>query len=231
MNNTLPAPIIISLGGSLIVPNHIDTEFLKAFKALITARVENGERFVLIVGGGKTARIYQDAAQAVTAVSNEDKDWIGIHATRINAQLMRTSFAEHAHPEIVTDPEHVPFYTEPILIGSGSKPGWSTDFVAVKLAQKLGATSVINLSNIDQVYTADPRKDANAKPIEKITWKDYLGIIPTEWSPGLSSPFDPVASREADASNISVAIINGAHLDRLENCLAGKEFLGSTISN
>ncbi|MFM2414498.1 MAG: hypothetical protein RI911_191 [Candidatus Parcubacteria bacterium] len=230
MTTQLPAPTIISLGGSLIVPNHIDTEFLKAFKALITKRITQGERFVLIVGGGKTARIYQDAAQAVTSVTNEDKDWIGIHATRINAQLMRTSFVEHAHPEIVTDPEHVPFYTEPLLIGAGWRPGRSTDFMAIKLAQKLGATTVINLSNIDQVYTADPRKDANAKPIEKITWSEYLSIIPQEWSPGLSSPFDPVASREAATSGISVSIINGAHLERLEACLDRKDFLGSTIA-
>lgn len=230
MQPQLPAPVIISLGGSLIVPDRIDTAFLKAFKEMISHRVLKGERFVLIVGGGKTARIYQDAAQAVTSVTDEDKDWIGIHATRINAQLMRTIFVEAAHAEIVTDPEHVPFYTEPVLIAAGWRPGRSTDFMAIKLAQKLGATTVINLSNIDQVYTADPRKDANAKPIEKISWSEYLNIIPTEWTPGLSSPFDPVASREAASSSIAVSIINGAHLERVEACLDKKEFLGSTIS-
>lgn len=230
MQPQLPAPVIISLGGSLIVPDRIDTTFLRAFKEMITNRVLRGERFVLIVGGGKTARIYQDAAQAVTSVTDEDKDWIGIHATRINAQLMRTTFVDDAHPEIVTDPEHVPFYTEPILIAAGWRPGRSTDFMAVKLAQKLGATTVINLSNIDQVYTADPRIDALAKPIEKISWDEYLAIIPKEWTPGLSSPFDPVASREAAASGIAVSIINGAHLDRVEACLDKKEFVGSTIA-
>lgn len=230
MTTPLVAPVIISLGGSLIVPDRIDTTFLTAFKQMIGGRVLRGERFVLIVGGGKTARIYQDAAQAVTSVTDEDKDWIGIHATRINAQLMRTIFVDAAHAEIVTDPEHVPFYTEPVLIAAGWRPGRSTDFMAVKLAQKLGATTVINLSNIDQVYTADPRKDANAQPIEKISWNEYLAIIPKEWTPGLSSPFDPIASKEASTSGIAVSIINGAHLERVEACLDKKEFLGSTIS-
>jgi uridylate kinase len=186
---------------------------------------------VLIVGGGRTARIYQDAAQAVTNVTNEDKDWLGIHATRINAHLLRTIFVTQAHPEIVTDPDHVPFYVEPLLIAAGWRPGRSTDYMAVKLAQKLGSTQVINLSNIDQVYTADPKKDPAAKPIEHITWSDYISIIPAEWTPGLSSPFDPVASREAKEHDITVSIINGAHLERLEQCLDGQSFTGSTISN
>ncbi len=231
MSTPLAAPVIISLGGSLIVPDQIDTHFLSSFKTMIGRRIQNGERFVLVVGGGKTARIYQDAAQTVTSVTDEDKDWIGIHATRINAQLMRTIFVDSAHPEIVTDPEHVPFYTEPILIAAGWRPGRSTDFMAIKLAQKLGATTVLNLSNIDQVYTADPRVDATAQPIKKITWEDYIKIIPTEWKPGLSSPFDPIASREAAAHNISVSIINGAHLERVDACLDAQDFLGSTISN
>ena len=52
-------PIIISLGGSIVVPDKIDYNFLKKFRALILKHVKKGKRFVLICGGGATARLYQ----------------------------------------------------------------------------------------------------------------------------------------------------------------------------
>jgi uridylate kinase len=229
--STQTAPTVISLGGSLVVPSSIDTDFLLRFKALIVEEIARGKRFVLIVGGGRTARNYIDAANAVTPIDNDDKDWLGIHSTRLNAHMLRAIFNEHAHPEIVTNPSEVPYFTSPLLIGAGYRPGNSTDFVAVKIAEKLGSTHVINLSNIEQVYTADPRTNPEATPIEKISWADYIALIPTEWSPGLSTPFDPIASRAAAAANITVSILNGADLSRLTACLHGEVFVGSTISN
>jgi uridylate kinase len=233
MQNTLSsiAPIVISLGGSLVVPSGIDTNFLARFKALIEKEVALGKRFILVVGGGRTARNYIDAAHAVTPIDDEDKDWLGIHATRLNAHLLRSVFFENAHPEIVTNPEEIPYFTAPILIGAGWRPGNSTDLVAVKLAAALAGTHVINLSNIEQVYTADPRTNPNATPMDTITWDDYIALIPDTWSPGLSTPFDPIASREARTENITVSIINGADLLRLEQCIHGEQFIGSTISN
>jgi uridylate kinase len=148
MSSSSSAPIVISLGGSLVVPNGIDTAFLTDFKRVIDSRVASGSRFVLIVGGGRTARIYIDAAEAVTPTTDEDKDWLGIHSTRLNAHLLRTIFEKDAHPEIVTNPHEVPYFTSPILIGAGYRPGNSTDLVAVELAAKIGAQHVINLSNI-----------------------------------------------------------------------------------
>jgi uridylate kinase len=223
------SPIVISLGGSLVVPNGIDIAFLTTFKKLIDARIATGMRFILIVGGGKTARTYIDAAEAVIPTTDEDKDWLGIHSTRLNAHLLRTIFEKDAHPEIVTNPEEIPYFTKPLLIGAGWRPGNSTDLVAVQLAHKLGGTHVINLSNIEQVYTADPRLDPLATPIESMTWDEYIAIIPEKWSPGLSTPFDPIASRLAREHAIRVSILNGADLSRLEACLDGAAFVGTCI--
>ena len=55
--------IIISVGGSMIVPNDIDTVFLTQFKTLILDYVSRGFRFVLIAGGGKTARLDRDGGR------------------------------------------------------------------------------------------------------------------------------------------------------------------------
>ena len=220
----------MSVGGSLIVPDGIDTDFLMRFKALVLEKVQHGFTFSIIAGGGKTARRYQDAANAITPLSTHDTDWIGIHATRLNGQLLRNIFVGHAHAHVIKNPTVDINVDEPVIIAAGWKPGSSTDYDAVLMAKNLGATRLVNLSNIDYVYTADPKKDPNAKKIEKISWTEFRKIIPDRWDPGLSSPFDPVAAKEAEALGLEVAIINGAKLQEFSNYLDNKPFVGTVIS-
>lgn len=222
--------IVVSVGGSLIVPDQIDTNFLSTFKSLILEKVQKGFSFSIIAGGGKTARRYQSAASAVTPLSREDLDWIGIHSTRLNAQLLRNIFVGYAHPQVVKNPMIEIEAEEPIIIAAGWQPGHSTDYVAVLMAKMLGATRMVNLSNIDYVYDKDPRAHKNAKKIEKISWADFRKLIPAEWDPGLSTPFDPIAAKEAERLGLEVAIMNGAKLTEFSNYLDGKPFVGTVIS-
>lgn len=226
-----PDTVVISVGGSLIVPDEIDTDFLSRFRDLITTAAGAGRRFVIICGGGKTARRYQEAARSTGMLDAEDLDWLGIHGTRINGHLMRTIFKDIAHPVMITNPDEVrdvPVHT-PLIVAAGYRPGASSDLQAVRIAAHVQAARLINLSNIDYVYTADPKKDPAAEKIEEISWSDFRKLIPEEWDPGLSSPFDPVAAREAEALDLEVAIINGAQLEELERYLEGGEFVGTRI--
>lgn len=223
--------VVVSVGGSLIVPDQVDTAFLKSLRALVLRKVEQGFSFYIIAGGGKLARRYQEAArEARGELSSEDADWMGIHATRLNAWLVRSLFLDEAPDRIVKNPERAVNTKYPVIVGGGFRPGNSTDLAAVMAAKTIGAKKVVNLSNIDYVYTADPRKDPNATRIEKISWKEFRKLIPAEWDPGLSSPFDPVAAKEAEALGIEVAVINGAKLEELDNYVSGKPFVGTVIS-
>lgn len=224
--------IVMSVGGSLIVPDQIDTGFLKILKTFIDAETTLGRRFIIIAGGGKTARRYQEAASEVAELNSEDLDWMGIHATRLNGHLLRTVFRDSAHRVMVTNPDEVLDIpkSEKVIIASGYRPGCSTDLRAIQIAERVGAKKVINLSNIDYVYTADPKTDPEAKIIKTISWSDFRALIPTEWDPGLSSPFDPIAAKEAQEKNIEVAIINGSRPADLKKYLAGEEFVGTKIS-
>lgn len=223
--------VVVSVGGSLIVPDQVDTAFLKSLRALVLRKIEEGLSFYIIAGGGKLARRYQEAArEARGELSAEDADWMGIHATRLNAWLVRSLFLDEAPDRIVKNPERAVNTKYPVIVGGGFRPGNSTDLAAVMAAKTIGAKKVVNLSNIDYVYTADPRKDPNATKIEKISWKEFRKLIPAEWDPGLSSPFDPVAAKEAEALGIEVAVINGAKLEELDNYVSGKPFVGTVIS-
>ena len=222
----------MSVGGSLIVPDAIDTKFLTQLKNLIERQMSAyGRRFIIIAGGGKTARRYQDAAAQVTELDPEDLDWIGLHATRLNGHLLRTIFRDTAFPEIITNPDDilkVPKSAK-LVVAAGYRPGASTDLRAVQIACHRKATKLINLSNIDYVYTDDPRRNPDAEKIEDITWKEFRKLIPSEWNPGLSSPFDPVAARTSESNNIEVSIINGSRIDAIEDCLEGRPFVGTRI--
>lgn len=222
---------ILSVGGSLVVPKTgIDTTFLQDFKKLIVKHAKLGKRFVIVVGGGTTARNYQDAARKVGKLTLDDIDWLGIHATRMNGHLMRTVLRDVAHPIMVKDPTRpIKKWTEPVLIAAGWKPGWSTDYVATRLAKKVKAMSVANLSNIDYVYTKDPNKFRDAKQIEQISWKDFRKMVGDVWDPGMSVPFDPIASKLAEQCNMHVAIVNGTNIKNLDRLLSGKAFEGTKI--
>jgi uridylate kinase len=227
---------IISLGGSIVVPKEgIDWKFLKNFRKLIVGEIKKGKRFVIIVGGGNTARVYQGAAGKAAILTNDDRDWLGIHATRLNAHLIKTIFRQYAHPRINKNPNTKADIKkhfakgEKIMVAAGWRPGWSTDFVATILAERLGAETVINLSNIDFVCDKDPRKFKNAKKLEKINWHDFRKIVGNKWDPGLNAPFDPVASQNGERLGLKVIIMNGKNLRNLEKYFVGEKFKGTVI--
>ncbi len=224
------APIVISVGGSLIAPDGVDAKFVSSFTALMQKYTKKGQKFILITGGGKVARTYMNALDQIIHPKLDVLDWMGIYSTHLNAQFMRLALKKLAYSRVVINPnENFSFNGCSIIIAGGWKPGCSTDYDAVLFAKKIGAKKMINLSNIDYVYTKDPRKFPDAKRIDSISWKEYMKIIPKKWSNGLSTPFDPIASKEAQKRNIEVALINGNKLEEIEKYLEGKEFIGSKI--
>jgi len=222
--------IVISLGGSLIIPEEIDIQFLKDFKSLIIEEIQKGKKFILITGGGKICRKYQNVAKELSNPSHEDLDWIGIASLKLNAELLRVVFGEYAHDQVISDLSQNLSFNKAIIIGSAYEPGHSTDYDAVLGAINVGANKIINLSNTDYVYDSDPKTNPNAKKIEKISWAEYMALIPKEWNPGLNSPFDPTASMLAESKGITVVTMNGNPIDNLKKCLDGEEFSGTTIS-
>ena len=221
---------VISIGGSLIAPPQgIDWRFLQKLRALILKKIKLGYKFFLIAGGGITARNYAAAASRVVKIDKEDLDWLGIHATRLNAQLLRTIFRGEANLEIIKNPTVRMSSKKNIIVGSGWKPGWSTDYVATMMAREYGVKIIINLSNIDYVYDKDPRKYQDAKIKLQMTWPEFRKLVGNIWSPGLNAPFDPVAAKKSEELGLEVIIMNGQKMKNLENYLDGKKFKGTVI--
>lgn len=221
---------ILSLGGSLIVPNDIDVDFLSEFRSLILKYTRKGNQIGIICGGGRICRSYQGAAKKIVDLSNSDADLIGIMATRMNAELVRSIFLKYAYEKVIYNPTQKIKTKKRIIIGAGWVPGCTTDNDSVLLAQNLKAKTIVNLTNVDYIFEKDPRKFKDAKPINNISWDEFFKIIGDKHRPGMNVPFDPVASKKAKKLGLQVIILNGKNIKNLENCLNDKKFKGTVIS-
>lgn len=242
--------IVISLGGSIICPDGINVSFIKKFRIFIKRRAKTGLRFVIVLGGGRLSRVYQEAAGKIVHVTDEDKDWIGIHATRLNAHLIRTIFKKEADPVIIDCCDKIKKLRYPITIASGWRPGWSTDYIAIALAKQFGAKEAIIAGKPSHVFPIRSRARA-ARPVRalgratsngtgdsqfdtehpflEMSWKKYRGLIPAKWKPGLHSPVDPVGAKLAQKENIAAIVVDGKNLKNFAALLNGKEFQGTII--
>lgn len=226
---------VLSLGGSLITPKPgvVDARFLTQFNQFIRHQISSKKRrFFIVVGGGSTAGQYIEAGKAVIGheLTKDDLDWLGIHSTRLNAQLVRTILRDIADPRVIKHYEIILKIDRPIAVAAGWKPGWSTDYCAVTLCQDYGVYEVVNISNVDYIYDSDPKKNPCAKPIKTISWKEYRKMAGEKWTPRMNIPFDPIASKLAEEIGLTVKIVSGKNLDNVAKALDGEKFVGTTIT-
>lgn len=226
---------VLSVGGSIVAPEYPDTDFVKKFVKMVKDFLEanKNDRLILVVGGGGPARIYQKAFREVASISESEgtdaADWIGIMATRLNAQFVKASFGDLCKEAVVTDPTVANEFSGRILVAAGWKPGFSTDNDAVLLAEKFNADTVVNLSNIEKVYTDDPRKNPDAKPLDEVSWVDFRKMVGDEWIPGKNCPFDPIASKKAQELGLVVICAGGKNIENTKAILEGNAYVGTTI--
>jgi uridylate kinase len=228
MQSTITA---ISLGGSLIAPKGVDAVFVRAFSNLVDRYLagDGARKLIIVCGGGALARDYQAALRAIAPESrDEDLDWVGVAATRVNAELVRRALSRWCLQEVVTDPTAKVSMAGSVLVAAGWKPGWSTDYDAVLLARGLAAGTVINMSNLARVYSEDPKKNPEARPLDRLSWKQLRQIVGDTWTPGKNSPFDPSAARDAQAARIRV-VFAGPDLANFERILTGQSYVGTTV--
>ena len=227
---------ILSVGGSIIAPDKPDSGFLTSFIAMIKdwLNADPARRLILVAGGGAPARVYQNAYKEVAAelrenIEGDAADKIGIMATRLNAELVKALCGELCKNDVVYNPTENIEFSGRILVAAGWKPGFSTDNDAVLLAEKFSADTVLNLSNIEKVYTDDPKKNPSAKPIDSISWQDFRKMVGDNWTPGKNTPFDPIASKKAEEINLKVICASGKNIENIKNILDGKDFVGTKI--
>ena len=223
---------VLDFGGSIFAPDVPDCDFLRVLLRFLKEWLEedSARRLVMVVGGGGAARTWQNAVRELAPEASHDSiDWVGVMATRLNAELFRALLGPLCPDPVVTDLGADFAFTGRVLMAAGWKPGFSTDYDAVLLAEKFAADTIIMLSNINQIYDADPNQHPDAKALGRISWDEYRQIGESEWKPGANTPFDPVASERAQKAGLSVIAAAGRNLDNLKSILSGGKFVGTLI--
>lgn len=222
--------LVLSLGGSLIIPDCVSEGFLLEFQQVIHRFIARGHRCVIICGGGHITREYQHAALTLnTKVEDTALDWLGIHLTRVNAELVRLIFHPMAAEEIMRYPRQVRQFQEAVIVGGGWKPGFSTDYVAVKCAQYLHVKEVINLSNVAYIYDKDPNKHKDAQRLVHLSWNQMQALVGTTWTPGAHLPFDPRATALGLELKLKVIFLNGKPINSLRGYLQHGSVEGTVV--
>ena len=234
MNTSRKAKIItISLGGSIINPGEIDKVFLSQFRDAILDHInETGDKFVIICGGGKVARDYIEAGP--DSLPPGQADLLGISATWTNAQLVASWF--HGYTPTKPSQEFYRFVNQmdkdeyPILVGGGFLPAIKTDEDAAICADYFNSPYLLNITNVDGVYNADPNKDPKATKFDHLTYTEFIDFIQHEdVGPGASAPFTLVATKIAERSGCRLLIVK-KDIQVIKKAIQGRN-VGTEISN
>ena len=202
--------VVISLGGSLLTRELSAATFRKYAKA-IKKLTRNGHRLIVVCGGGKTARGYQEMARELDANSRV-LDKIGILATHLNALLLIASLGNEADEHIVKRASEAKrYFKDRILVGGGYLPGSSTDYRAALFAKAIEADLIVNATDYGGVFDMDPRKHPEARKYDHLGFKDFEKIIIErfEQKPGDYGLFDLKATRLIKKYGITTIILDG----------------------
>lgn len=227
--------IVISLGGSLIVPNKIDYEFLNQFKKILEKN-KRKYKFVVVCGGGSTARTYIKGLEN-EKLNPKKKEYfqslLGISATRINARFLTYFFREDANEGIPHDMKQIKGLlrkNDYVFCGAlRYAKNQTSDSTSAKLA-KYFKTQFINLTNVKGLYDKNPKKFRSAKFIPEISHKEFLKMAKAiEFKPGQHFALDQTAAKVIKKYNITTYIV-GEDMKQLDNLLNHKHFIGTRIS-
>lgn len=221
--------IAISVGGSVINPGTIDVEFIKQFTSLITEHVTNHQRkFVLVTGGGFVARQYIEALPP--NLTEGEKDSVGIMATWLNARLLALYMKHLTAPVLPRTLDEIiqQFASHPVVILGGLLPAVKTDEDAAIVGDFLGASRLINVTNVDGVYDSDPRVNPNAKKYERLTYQQFRDVVQDlSTRAGASAPFTLIAMEIARRSHMKIYVVP-KDIEAIDKAIKG-ETVGTVI--
>lgn len=184
----------------------------------------------MVVGGGASARRYIDVAREL-GLDEAGLDHLGIQLTRANAWLLVSAFGERAFPRPAEDFEEAALALrsyDRVCMG-GTHPGHTTDAVAAMLAERVKADRLVIVTNVDGVFTADPRQDPGAELLERLTPAELTAIVGSRRQAGSSGVVDPLAAQMLQRSQFSAAVVNGDDPANVAAAINGQAFKGSSI--
>ena len=211
--------IVVSVGGSVLFHElnpRVIAEYARVFS-------ECSEKVAVVVGGGEFARRYIGALRELGG--NEALcDYVGIEITRVNALLLAQAIekAPKIIPKDFREVEQLMRDYDVVVMG-GTFPGHTTDATAALLAEYLNAKKLLIATNVEGVFSEDPRVNPRAEFFERLTPEKLVEIVyRSKISAGSKSVVDLLAAKVIERSRIPTLIFRGS-LENLRRALKGEK--------
>ena len=182
--------VVVKLSGeSLMGPDRfgLNADTIQRMAADLKATAELGVQVAVVVGGGNFFRGLQGADKGIERAR---ADSIGMLATVMNALAMEGALEEIGQPARVLSAVAMPSVCQPysrqaalahlvkrrviLLAGGTGNPFFTTDTGAALRACELSCDAVMKATQVDGIYTADPKKDPTAKRYERLTHDEAI---------------------------------------------------------
>ncbi len=182
--------ILLKLSGeALMGPDsfgyHADT--MAGFVGQIREVMALGVQVGIVVGGGN---LFRGATGALSGMNRASADSMGMLATVMNALAFRDALQQAGVDARVQTAVHIAHVGEDfdrdvavrhleagrvVIFGGGTgNPFFTTDTAAALRAAEIGADLLLKATKVDGVYTADPKKDANARRYETLSFDEAI---------------------------------------------------------
>ncbi len=223
--------VVVSVGGSVLIPGNDDAKYIKELANMLK-EVSKDVQIAIVVGGGKMSRYYSETGRELGGTTYQ-LDELGIGITRVNAKLLTVALGDISNNEIPLVAEDCARMSTPgkVVVMGGTEPGHTTDAVAAMIAKSLKADRIVNASNVDAVYSDDPRKNPDAIRYGKITIQQLKEVVYDDHDAGKSCVFDPLGVTIAMEEKIDLFMVNGRDIEELKNAILGKEIKGTFVNS
>jgi uridylate kinase len=202
--------IVLKLSGSLFFSQEFD-QIVRSLKEVL--RQKKNLRIVLVAGGGQTARDYIGVASKLGA-DQSSLDELGIKVSQLNALVLSKALGNLAANfvpatlEQLVETFEIASSKKQVIVLGGLHPGQSTNAVGALVCEKLGADLFLNATDVDGVYSKDPRKFTDARRLSGVTPRQLTKILSSEsMKAGGYDLMDPIALKLIERSKISTRII------------------------
>ena len=182
--------VMLKLSGEALMGRReygLDTETLKAIAQDIGAVVAMGVEVCVVIGGGN---IFRGVSAASAGMDRAQADYMGMLATVMNALAVQAALEKAGVQTRVQSAIPMASICEPyirrramrhmekgrvVVFGGGTgNPFFTTDTAAALRATEMGCDALLKGTQVDGVYSADPRKNPNATRYEELTYLDVL---------------------------------------------------------
>ena len=222
--------IVVKIGGHLIsTKDGINTDLFKKYSRLLS-EIYDGGRWCIVIGGGEEARRYVDAARDL-GINESICDLMAVKVTRINALLLASLLGEKAVQRIPESLEELIQYSSKgrIIVMGGLQPGQSTIAVSALAAEAINADKLIVATDVDGIYTDDPKLNPEARLLEEVTLSRLMKIVEkTSHRAGEYKLIDMVAYKILSRSNIQTIYLNGKDPENVRKAIMGEK-IGTLI--